>query len=441
MEGVFIVKGGKPLRGKVNLSGAKNVALKIIIASLMLDGEVIIRNIPRIGDVCELVQLINNLGGKAEFIEKNVLRISGKNINKNRIDFFHGSKIRVSFMLAAPLLYKFKKSFIPNPGGCRIGSRPIDRIVEGMRSLGIKVDYDSSTGYYRAILKNKPSGFYRFAKSSHTGTEFLILLSVFGKDKIVIENAALEPEVDELIRFLNESGAKIYRNKTTIEVYGVSKLKQKKDFFVIADRNEAVTYASLAIASRGEITLGKIPFYLIERFVKELKKAGGGFERLTNQFYRFYYQKELTASKIETSPYPGFMTDWQPLWAVLMLKASGKSVIVERVFEDRFSYVAELNKLGAKIRFVDLLVKNPQDYYFFNYNPEKKYHQAIEIFGPQTLHNGVLNITDLRAGATLAVAALTVDGESVINGASILERGYEDFVEKVSNLGGQIKKI
>ncbi len=441
MEDAYIIRGGKPLRGQITLSGAKNVALKVIIASLMFDGEVVLKNVPRINDVLELFHLIKVLGGKGDFIEKNTVKIEGKNLKGNKIDFLHGSKIRVSFMMAAPLLYKFKECYIPNPGGCRIGARPIDRIIEGMRNLGIFVEYDSQTGYYKAQIKEKPSGFYRFPKSSHTGTEFLILLSVLGKGKTIIENAALEPEIDELIRFLNEAGANIVRHDSSIEVIGVSRLRQKKDFTVVNDRNEAVTYASLAIVTGGEVVLGRIPFPLITTYVEKLQSVGGGFVRLSNDTYKFFYQKKLKASKIETSPHPGFMTDWQPNWAVLMLKAVGESIIIERLFENRFSYVNELRKLGAKIDFIEIPVKNPNAYFFFNFDPKKSYQQVIRIMGPQNLHGGVLDISDLRAGATLVMAALSASGESIVNGASILERGYENLVEKIRNLGGEIKKI
>lgn len=441
MEDAYIIKGGKPLRGQVKLSGAKNVALKVIIASLMFEGKVILKNVPRINDVLELLHLIKILGGRAEFIEENTLQIEGKKLSKNKVDLYHGSKVRVSFMLAAPLLYQFKECFIPNPGGCRIGARPIDRIVEGMRKIGIMVEYDSQTGFYKVSLEKKPGGYYRFPKPSHTGTEFLILLSALSDKKTIIENAAMEPEVDELIRFLNESGGNIYRRQSTIVIEGVSKLKQKKVFNIIADRNEAVTYASLAVASGGEIKIGKIPFPLIATFVKKLETVGGGFIQLGEGEYKFFYQKRLKSSRIETSPHPGFMTDWQPNWAVLMTQASGESIIIERVFENRFSYVGELKKLGAQINFIEIPIKNPESYFFFNFDPQKIYQQAIRIIGPQTLHGGVLNIHDLRAGATLVIAALVAPEESIINGASILERGYENFVDKIKILGGEIRKI
>ncbi len=442
MEDALIIRGGRPLKGEVKLSGAKNVALKIIIASLLLEGEVVLQNIPRINDVFELIDLIKYLGGKAEFIDKNTVLIDGSSIKNDRVDFLHGSKLRVSFMLLAPLLAKFGHCYIPNPGGCRIGARPIDRIIEGLTSLGVKIEYDPHTGYYKAQINNLSSNYYCFIKTSHTGTELLMMISMMGKkNDVVIDNAALEPEIDELIRFLNESGAKIRREGGRIVIQPVSKIKRSSPFTIIHDRNEAVTYATLALATKGSVSFGSLPHNLIEIFIKKVKEIGGGVEQSPGGYLKFYYQGELKNSHIETAPHPGFMTDWQPNWAVLMTQANGQSIIHERVFENRFSYVEELRKLGAKIDFIKIPVKDPREYFFFNFDPGKKYNQAIKIMGPQKLHGGVLNINDLRAGATLAQAALVAEGESVINGFSILERGYEDFVGKVKNLGGDIDKV
>lgn len=441
MENAYVIKGGKPLTGKVKLSGAKNVALKVIISALMFDNEVILNNVPRINDVFELMHLINLIGGKAEFTGQNRVLVDGRSIKTNVVDLLHGSKIRVSFMFFAPLLYKFKSCLVPNPGGCRIGARPIDRIIDGMKAIGVHVEYDSSTGYYRATANSSVGGSYCFNKSSHTGTELLILLALMAKKDVVIENAALEPEIDELIRFLNESGAKINRQKTAITIHPDGSLHQKKEFIIMSDRNEAITYATLALATKGDITIRSIPSFLIQTFVDKVKACGGGYELIEEDAHRFFYYKELTGSKIETQPYPGFMTDWQPNWAVLMIQAQGESIIHERVFENRFSYVEELRKLGAEIDYVKMPIENPLEYFYFNFDPSKKYNQAIRIKGPQKLHDGALTIADLRAGATLAIAAFVAEGETVISGSSIMERGYENFVEKTRQLGGEIKKI
>ncbi|OGK62330.1 hypothetical protein A2334_02085 [Candidatus Roizmanbacteria bacterium RIFOXYB2_FULL_38_10] len=441
MEDAFIIHGGKPLKGKIILSGAKNVSLKVVIAALLFKGKVILHNIPKIEDIFELFHLIKTLGGSGKFIDTNTVSIDSTDLNENRLDFLHASKIRTSFMLFAPLLYRFKKAFIPNPGGCRLGARPIDRIVEGMQKLGVTVTYNSETGYYDASIIKKPEGSYVFQKPSHTGTEFLILMSVFCKGTILIRNAALEPEIDDLIQFLNEGGANITRIGEDIKVVGVDELRQKRPYTIVSDRNEAVTYAVLGIITKGDITIGSIPKNYIQTFISFVKKIGAGVEQVKNDSWRFYYKGDLMATNIITDSHPGFMTDWQPNWAVLMTQANGTSTIHERIFENRFAFVDELVKVGAKIEYYQPKIENPQSYYMFNYDVHKDHKQAIKIYGPQRLHNGVLNIADLRAGATLAIAALLAQGESVINGASILERGYENFIGKVTHLGGDIKKV
>jgi len=441
MSDSYSIKGGKKLGGEVILSGAKNVALKTIIAALMFEGEVVLKNIPKINDVLDLIELIKSLGVEANFTEKNTLLINSQKLKNNRVDLVYGSKIRVSFMLFAPLLYRFGECFVPNPGGCRIGARPIDRIIEGLMTLGISVDYDSETGYYHAIAAKKPAGSYRFKKPSHTGTELLMLIGLMTDSTVEIDNVANEPEIDDLIMYLNESGAKIKEFGNKIIITSGSKLTQKKPFTIMSDRNELVTYATLVVASQGEVFIGPINEELITSFIEYMKKAGVGVTKISNFKYKFFYKGEIRPVDIETSPHPGFMTDWQPSWAILMLKAFGKSIIHERVFENRFSYVEELNKLGAKIEFTEVEIKNPEIYYHFNYEKNHEYKQTIRIHGREELHNAILSISDLRAGAAIACAALLASGESIVNGASILERGYEDFVDKVRKLGGEIKKI
>lgn len=441
MENALIIKGGNKLAGKVKLSGAKNVALKVIIAGLMFEKPVIIKNVPHIKDVEELFHLIDLLGGEAKFIEENTVLVDGRFLNLNKVDLLHASKIRVSFLLFAPLLFKFKECYIPNPGGCRIGARPIDRVIEGFRHLGISVEYDSDSGYYQAKLTNFPKGNYRFTKPTHTGTEALILISLLTKEKVVLENSALEPEIDDLINFLKLAGAKIKRNGNIITILPSEKLYLNNPYSIINDRNELVTYACLAVATKGKILIGEINPIIIDSFLKKMKDIGVGISIKKNNLIEFCYQNNLSSTIIETSPYPGFMTDWQPNLAVLLTQASGESKIIERVFENRFAYVQQLKKLGAKIEYIDWHIKNPKDYYFFNWEEKRDYLQAIKIIGPQTLHEGVVDVTDLRAGAALVIACFLAKGESVINGAEILERGYENLVEKIKNLGGEIKKL
>jgi len=440
MEDAYIITGGKKLEGEVILSGAKNIALKVIIAALLFESEVTLTNIPRIQDIHELIHLLELLGVQIDFTGNTVI-INPKNISSNKVDLLHASKIRVSFLLFAPLLHTFGAAIIPNPGGCRLGARSIDRVIDGLRALGVHVEYDSQTGYYNALMKDAPSGEYRFEKPSHTGTELMIMMSVFGVGLITLKNVAQEPEIDDLINMLNESGAKIIRDGVDIKVEGVEKLVQKKPFHISADRVEAATYAVAGIASGGSVTISSIQKHFIKSFNDAITRVGANVENLGNGTWRYFVTTPMQAIDVETAPYPGFLTDWQPLFAVLMSQTFGKSVIHERIFENRFSYVDELRRLGAKIEYIEKNVANPKDHYQFNYDTKKQYAQTIEISGPQNLHGGVLTVSDLRAGATLAIAALIAENESYVKGVNHISRGYENFVEKIQGLGGEIREI
>ncbi len=445
MENTYIIEGGKALKGSVTLSGAKNVALKILIASLLFDDEVTVENIPDIGDIRELISLIENLGATVQFTEKNTITINPKGLKKTTVDLLAGSKIRVSFMLFAPLLARFGKATIPNPGGCRLGSRPIDRHVSMMQAFGVHVSYDSKSGYYQAKMKEPTlhKARYKFTKPTHTGTELALLFAVLTKGQSVIENAAQEPEIDDLINFLNQNGADISRVHDKIVVHGGKKLQFNNiPYKIMNDRNEAPTYAAFGLATKGDVTvLGVAPSDL-HFFIDQVKKAGGGVEKVEGGI-RFYYKGPLKKTDIITRPHPGFMTDWQGPWAVIMTQANGISTIHETVFENRFSYVSELKKLGAKIDFFQPKVDNPPAFYEFNYNEREDASapQGIRIFGPTRLHNGVLNVADLRAGASLLIAAAVSHGESIISGASVIDRGYEHIDQKLKALGAKIKKI
>lgn len=442
MEDSYIIQGGKSLQGKIELSGAKNIALKVLIAATLFNEEVTLQHIPKINDVLEVCNLINDLGGRAEFVGQNTVKVDSTGMSKNKVNLLFGSKIRTSFMFFAPLLYRFKEAYIPNPGGCRLGARSIDRIVDGLKALGIHVTYDSDSGYYHSSMDSLPTGTFEFSKPSHTGTELLILMSVLAEgNKIILKNVALEPEIDDLIEFLNQAGAKIRRESNAIVIEGIKELHQTVPYVIASDRIEAATYAVLALATKGDVTVGPIQENYFKTFLTVLEKAGAGVEKIDDNYWRFFYKGPLAAVDIETLPHPGFMTDWQPIYAVLMTQAQGETTIHERIYENRFSYVDELKKLGADIEFITPQIDNPQEYYHFNYDPQKTYQQAIKISGPKPLHNGVLRIADLRAGATLAIAALVADGESVVNEISHLERGYENFVEKVTSLGGNVKKV
>lgn len=446
MEDAFIINGGKPLKGDIFLSGAKNVALKVLIAALLYNRPIIFHNIPRLKDIDELIHLINELGGYAAFTGIKDVMIDARNLAKDTVDLLHGSKIRVSFMLFAPLLHKFGKAIIPNPGGCRLGARPIDRHIKLLQAFGVQVDYDSSTGYYNASLNGETfhGAQYEFDKPSHTGTELALLIASVAAGESLIRNAAQEPEVDDLIRLLTMSGAHIQRNGRDIVVQPSENLDLPEgEFTIMCDRLNAAAFGVFAIATKGDITVHGLEARFVTDFTDKLQEAGGGFEP-RDKALRFYYKGDLKAVDIVTTPHPGFNTDTQGPWAILMTQAQGVSTIHETVFENRFGYVQELQKLGAHIEFFQPEVSDPYELYQFNITSDTElnaHNQAIRITGPTHLHNGVLRASDIRAGASLVIAACVAEGESVILGASIIDRGYDSLEKDLQSIGADIRRV
>lgn len=436
----FIITGGRRLKGNISVSGSKNVALKVLVASCLTDEEVVIENIPLISDFTVMSDIIRELGGKVD-IKDHRATIQLEKFKKFKISLAKAASIRTSSMFLAPLLVRLGHAVIPNPGGCRIGARPIDRVIKGIEMMGVKAVYKSKDGFFYLKVSDKLKPIkYKFEKNTHTGTETLILLSVLIKGKTILENAAQEPEVDDLIDFLNLMGADVKRVRPrVIEINGVDKLKGVR-FTIPPDRNEIVTFAIASIMTKGDIFIENILPKGIDEFVDEFRRVGGGID-VKNNGIRFFYKNGLKPTDIITSFHPGFMTDWQGPWAVLMTQANGVSQIHETVYENRFSYVGELLKMGAMIELYNPKVENPKNFYNFNYEDNKpEYRHAAKISGPTQLHNGVIEISDLRAGATLVLAALSAGGESVVFGIEHLDRGYEKFDERLKTLGAKIKR-
>ncbi len=437
----FDIKGGKKLSGIVSVSGAKNVALKIVVASCLTSEEVIIDNIPLISDFYVMIDIVKELGGRVK-IEDHTAYIKMGVFKKEKIALEAAAEVRTSAMFVAPLLARLNKATIPNPGGCRIGARPIDRTITGLKKMGVSATYNSKDGFFHIKAANGLKGAkYKFEKNTHTGTETLIIAAVLAKGKTVLDNAAAEPEVDELIEFLNKMGAKVKRvSKRIIEIEGVEKLHGCR-FTIAPDRNEIVTFAIAALITKGDITVTGGKKEQLMQFLEKYRQAGGGYEEKGTDL-RFFYQGELKATSVTTSFYPGFMTDWQGPWAVLMTQAAGVSIIHETVYENRFSYVPQLLKMGAKIELFNPQVKNPKETYNFNLSDNKSsYFHGATVTGSVQLHNAVVNISDLRAGATLVLASLCARGESVVFGIEHLDRGYEHFEKRLKSLGADIKRI
>lgn len=436
----FIINGGRELKGEVSVSGAKNVVLKALVAACLTEEPVTIQNVPLISDVEVMIEIIRELGGVVEIVDHSIT-VQMKNFKTNKISLERAAEIRTSAMFLSPLLARQKEATVPNPGGCRLGARPIDRVVEGLNKMNGNIKYKSDDGYFHAKTDGLRGTTYRFEKTTHTGTETLIIAGVLAKGKTVLENAAEEPEIDELIDLLNKMGAKVSRiEKRTIEIFGVERL-HGANFTVGIDRNEVVTFAIAAIVTKGDIFIKGARKKNIEDFLEKLGRAGGGIEEKEDGI-RFYYKGNLKSVDVTTSPYPGFMTDWQAPWAVLMTQAEGESIIHETVFENKLGYIADLQKMGADAELFNPKLPDPSKVYNFNLEDDKSdYFHAVKITGPTKLHNAIVTMQNIRAGAAVLTAALAASGESVILEIEHLDRGYENFEERLRHLGADVIRV
>lgn len=435
----YIINGGKSLKGTIEVSGAKNVALKLIIAALLLKGKSTLHNVPRIRDVMSLVEIVNYMGGEVKFVGDHTVTVENK-LNTFDLPLEYAARTRVSFMLIAPLLHTFKKAHIPNPGGCRLGARPVDRLAKTAEEIGATVVYHSDDGYYYVTLESSHAAQFNFSKVTHTGTELAVMNAILIPGESTITNAALEPEIDDMILFLNKAGGNITRDGTRITIKGSESLKAT-EFTIQYDRNEAVSYIIMSALFNGNIIVKNVELDRIECFLHYFKLAGFTYKADSNKNeFRIQAPSEILPVNIITEPHPGFMTDWQPMWALLMMHAKGESTIHETIFENRFGYVEEIKKFGAQASFYDPQVKNPHEVYQFNLeHSNTSLLQAIRILGPTRQHNGVVKMTDIRAGACLVMAALLSPGKSIVSGAEQIERGYENLIEKLRALGADIR--
>lgn len=435
----YIINGGKALSGVVTIVGSKNVISKAIVAASLTSEEVEITNSPHISDLLVALEVAQELGAYIDY-QDHVLKIRFENLKTTQIPLSAGVKSRASSMFLGPLLARKGEATVPNPGGCRLGARPIERHIEGLEQMGAIISYVSEDGYFHASAPDGLHGTtYTFEKNTHTGTETLILAAVLATGKTLLVNAAEEPEIDDLIALLNAMGARVKRmTNRKIEIEGVAKLHGAKHK-IMPDRNESVTFAILSVLTGGNIYLKNTDLLSMQTFLDSFKMANGSWEE-SAQGVRFYVDGDIKPVDIVTLPHPGFMTDWQGPWSVLMTQANGVSTIHETIYENRFSYVKELIKMGAKLEFYDPEVSNPQDFYNFNFDQDDSNHhnQGLRISGKSKLHNAVLEIADLRAGATLVLASLLSIGESAVYGIEHVERGYEDFDNRLKLLGANI---
>ena len=415
----LLIKGGKKLSGEVVISGSKNASLPIIISSLLFDDSVHFENVPKVRDIFTLINLIKVLGREVEFNEeKELLKISNKNKNKYFAPYSIMRTMRAGVLVLAPLLAKFGKARVSLPGGCSIGARPVDLHLEALKKLGAKINVKN--GYIDAIAPKGLSGSnIKFPSISVGATESIIIAAVLAKGITKISNAAIEPEIIDLINFLNKCGADIkYNSKRKIIIKGVKFLYPVRHR-IIPDRIEAATYAIAALITNGKLLVKKVNNEHLENIFNVLKKIGANIKIFKDSFVIFR-KHQLKPFKIITKPYPGFPTDMQAQFMALATQIKGSSVINEEIFENRFLHVSELMRMGADIKI-------------------KK--QKAVINGIKNLNSAEVMATDLRASVSLVLAALSAKGTTTINRIYHLDRGYSKLEKKLNLCGANIKRV
>ena len=415
----LIIVGGKKLNGKINISGSKNATLPILAASILSKNRVVIQNVPLVKDVETMINLLLLLGLKVKLVKKRKkIEILGSNKLNTFVPYKLVKTMRAGILVLGPLLARYNKAKVSLPGGCAIGSRPVDLHLGALKKMG--VNFKIRDGYINAISKNGLIGNkITFPKISVGATENAMMAACLAKGKTILNNCACEPEIKDLGRFLIKMGCKIkWLNKRKIEINGVKNLKTLT-YRVMFDRIEAGTYMIASAVTDGRIKIKNINPKIIKNEILVLKKMG---VIITIKSKEIIVRNSRCIKKInlKTSPYPGFPTDLQAQIMVLMCGANGISKITENIFENRFMHIPELNRMGAKIKI--------------------KGNQAI-IQGKKKLNAAELMATDLRASVSLVLAALSSKSKTTINRVYHLDRGYENIEKKLSNCGAQIKRI
>ncbi len=412
----LIIDGGCALNGEINIGGMKNSALPIIFSTLLIKDECVIYNVPLVSDVINSVEILKKMGASAEFTDENTLVINTKNVESEIKGYDLISKMRASSYLMGAMLARFGEARLPMPGGCNFGVRPIEQHLKGFSLLG--ADTKEENGFVEVKASKKlRSAKIVLDKISVGATINIVLASIFIEGVTVIENVAIEPHVDDLICFLNIAGAKIIRVGRKIYSEGVSKLHSVR-YKIFPDMIESLTYMTFVGACTGDINLTGVNFEHI-RYVSSLfSKMGFQIEQFYDEV-RIKVKEKLLGISVDTEPYPYFPTDLHPQFASLLCFTKNGGIIKEKIFPTRFAYVNELVKMGANIKNID---------------------SSVYIY-PSSLHNAILDATDLRAGAGLVCAALGTEGKSRINNINYIVRGYENLVFKVSSIGGKIKLI
>jgi UDP-N-acetylglucosamine 1-carboxyvinyltransferase len=413
-----LVTGGKRLSGTVSISGSKNAALPLLAATILLNGETTFTNVPNLLDVITMIRVLRALGLRAEFFEPDTVKVYTNGSIKHVAPYELVTKMRASFFIIGPILARTGLAKIPLPGGCNIGSRPVNLHIKGLEALGAHVGMEHGFVVAKA---NKLKGAKIYLDFPSVGaTETIMMAATCSEGETILENAAQEPEIADLAAFLNRCGAHIEgAGKDTVTIAGAGKLKGI-EYRVMPDRIEASTLMVAGAITKGDITLKGVVEQHVEPVIRKLQDAGVEVI-VTGDQIRIKHKDGLKAIDVKTLPYPGFPTDAQPQFTSLLSLASGTSVITETVFENRFMHVHELKRMGADIQIEG---------------------QSAIIKGVKKLSGCPVRASDLRAGAALVLAGLAAEGETLVDDVErFIERGYENLIGKLNSLGGNLKEI
>ncbi len=414
----FVIKGGKPLVGEVTISGAKNAAVAILPATILAKGKCVIENLPNISDVSVSLEILAAMGARVKRLDKNTVEIDTSNLLFTNVPSELSRQMRASYYFLGALLGRYQKASVAMPGGCNLGIRPIDQHLKAFGSLGVEDSVEYGMIHVEA-KDNLKAGNVFFDTVSVGATINAMLAAVLAQGTTVLENVAKEPHIVDVANFLNTMGADVRGAGTdVIRVRGVENM-HGCTYSIIPDQIEAGTYMVGAALTGGNVLIQNVIPKHLEQIISKLEKAGATIEEYDDSL-RIYRTGDLEPLNVKTLPHPGFPTDMQPIMSVLLTKAKGTSIVTEGVWENRFRYVGELIRMGANIQ-VD--------------------GRVAVIEGVPELLPAPVQAMDLRAGAALILAAISVDGVSEITDIDHVERGYEEIVEKLRNLGVDIKRI
>ena len=413
----FIINGGTPLKGEVSISGAKNAVLPIMAACIIKPGKYKINNVPNLKDTRTMISLIEECGANIKF-KNNILKVDSTACNNPVAPYSLVKTMRASFYMLGPFMSRFNKAIVSLPGGCAWGPRPVNFHIEALEKMGARIDLEDGNIVCEGVLKG---ALVEFEKKSVGATGNIIMASVNAKGSTEIINAACEPEIVDLCNFIELMGVDIEGiGSDRLIIHPSDKKISEIEYTVIPDRIEAGTFMIASLMTKGDIVLKNIDINHLDIVIKKIKEAGGEVNKINQSTVQVKCTKEIIPADIETLEYPGYPTDLQAQWMSLMAISKGKSFIKENIYKDRFTHISELNRFGANISFEN--------------------NEAL-IIGVKSLSPAPVMSTDIRASASLILAALSAKGKSSISRIYHIDRGYEDIERKIKSLGGDITRV